>query len=276
MATQSPCRFSERIGTMLIAFTIAGALASGTARLKAATVGQRVEFDAATLKVSRLVPGDLININLGTTRNNRLTMGNATLSDCIKFAYQLTSNSQIVGPDWINSGEIRYDIDGRAPEAVKNDQLLLMLQNLLADRLTLALHHEQRPVSHLSMTVGKQGVKFGTAEAGGPNYLRPGQILHSSISMQTLATLLSRFEKEFIVNQTGLDGVYNIKLQWTPEAFRGHSADGLPTMMNGQPIDVNGPSLVTALNEQLGLTLQSRKDPVDVLVIDHAEKIPQQ
>ncbi len=73
------------------------------------------EFDAATLKRSPPPPGDTININLGTARNGKVALTNATLSDCIKFAYSLASDAQLSGPDWINSGTMRYDVVAEAP-----------------------------------------------------------------------------------------------------------------------------------------------------------------
>jgi uncharacterized protein (TIGR03435 family) len=79
-----------------------------------------------------------------------------------------------------------------------------------------------------------------------------------------LATLLSRFEREIVVDQTGLAGPFEVKLDWSPDNGVVPAADGAP----------GGPSIFTALQEQLGLRLESRKGPLDVLVIDHAEKVP--
>jgi uncharacterized protein (TIGR03435 family) len=93
--------------------------------------------------------------------------------------------------------------------------------------------------------------------------------------MQVLATLISRFERQTILDMTGLTGFYEVKLIWTPDLFRGRTPPGGgPIMLNGEAIDPDGPSLSTAVSEQLGLRLESRKGPVDVLVIDHAERVP--
>jgi uncharacterized protein (TIGR03435 family) len=79
--------------------------------------------------------------------------------------------------------------------------------------------------------------------------------------MKVLATLLSRFEREIVVDQTGISGPFEVKLDWSPD--------------DGTANDVtSGPSIYTAVQEQLGLRLESRKGPLDVLVIDHAEKVP--
>jgi uncharacterized protein (TIGR03435 family) len=93
--------------------------------------------------------------------------------------------------------------------------------------------------------------------------------------MSVLAMLLSRFERQTVIDFTGLPGQFAVNLQWTPDALRGRTgADGAPLLVNGEAIDTNGPSLYTALQEQLGLRLESRKGPVDVIVVDHAEKVP--
>ena len=93
--------------------------------------------------------------------------------------------------------------------------------------------------------------------------------------MAILATLLSRFERQIVIDMTGLNGPFAVDLQWTPDALRNRvSQDGAPPLPNGQALSVDGPSVPTPLQEQLGLRLESRKGPVDVLVVDHAEKVP--
>jgi uncharacterized protein (TIGR03435 family) len=72
-------------------------------------------FEVATLKRSPPPEGDRININLGNVRNGQLTFGNASLSDCLKFAYELASDSQLAGPDWIKSKEVHFDIVAQVP-----------------------------------------------------------------------------------------------------------------------------------------------------------------
>ena len=234
------------------------------------------EFEVASFKVSRMpAPGEPLAINLGTLRPNGVTFGNVALSDCMKFAYSLVSDSQIAGPDWIKSGEVRYDIIAQAPVGATQDQMRLMVQSLLAARLKLGLHHEQRPLPYLALTVGKTGIKFGEAKPEGAVSLRGGRIIHNHMPMQILATLLSRFERQLVMDMTGLNGFYEIKLEWTPDNLRGRTAEGGgPILLNGEAVDPDGPSLVTALSEQLGLRLESRKGPVDVLVVDRAEKVP--
>jgi uncharacterized protein (TIGR03435 family) len=228
-----------------------------------ACLARAQSFEAATLKVSPPPTGNYFNINLGTARNGRVTLTNATLSDCLKFAYELVSDAQLSGPDWINSGVIRFDIDGRAPADTSKDQLLLMLRTLLAERLNLMLHHEERALPFLALVIGKGGPKFSESkpdpEARARNMTTGGRISGVQLSMNTIAMLLSRFERQTILDRTGLRESYDLKLEWA-------SATGADNPA--------GPSIYTALQEQLGLKLESRRGPVDVLVIDRAGKTP--
>jgi uncharacterized protein (TIGR03435 family) len=225
---------------------------------------QPPEFEVATVKLSLPVdPGVPYNINLGSVNYGRVTLANVTLSECMQFAYGLVSESQISGPDWIKSRDVRFDIVAKTAAGTPREQLRLMMQSLLADRLNLTLHHEARPLPFLALLVAKNGPKLLPAKEGleTPSQL-PGHLSHARMPMALLATLLSRFERQLIIDMSGLEGPFSVELQW------------LPDPVNVQPGDSSAPSLQTALQEQLGLRLESRKGPVDVLVVDHAEKVP--
>lgn len=118
-----------------------------------------IKFEVATVKQSPPATGDSIVINLGTVQNGKVTLTNTTLSECVRFAYGLVSEDQISGPDWIKFREVRFDIVAQAPPNTPREQLLLMLQALLAERVKLAIHHEQKELSFLALTVGKNGSK---------------------------------------------------------------------------------------------------------------------
>jgi uncharacterized protein (TIGR03435 family) len=226
-------------------------------------------FEIATVKRSPPPEGGKIDISLGGVRSGVLTFGNASLSDCLRFAYGLVSDAQLSGPDWIKSRDVRFDIVAQIPPGTSRSQLLVMLQSLLKERLRLAVHHEQKELSHLALTVGKNGPKLREVQpdpAPPSSTFIPGRIVGGQIPMQTLAGFLSRFERQIVMDMTGLKGFYDVKLEWTPD---------LPTLVNGAPAETApGPSLFTAVQEQLGLRLESRKGPVDVLVVDHADQIP--
>jgi uncharacterized protein (TIGR03435 family) len=251
-----------------IAITVISAQAA-FAQASLTQAGAPMEFEVATVKTSPPPPEiDRININLGNFRNGKLTFGNASLSDCLKYAYGVVSDAQLAGPDWIKSKSVRFDIVAQAPPDTPRPQLELMLQRLLADRLKVALHHEQRELPYVALVVGKGGPKMREVQpdrAGPQNGAFRGRIAGNQVSMQLLATLLSRSERETVIDLTGLKGVFEMKLEWTPD-------DGRPVVINGVAIDA--PSLFTAVQEQLGLKLESRKGPLDVLVVDHAEMAP--
>ena len=151
-----------------------------------------------------------------------------------------------------------------------------MLRNLLADRLKLSVHTEKKERSFLALVVAKNGPKLLPATPDAPRGPQiAGRILHPEMPMDGFATLLSRFERQTVLDMTGLKGSYTVDLQWIPDAVRERAFQGGPSpLVNGQPVDANGPSLYTALQEQLGLRLESRRGPVDVLVVDRAEKVP--
>ena len=245
-----------------------------------AVYAQQPQFEVATVKVLPPVPlGTPLPVNLGSFRNGTAMLANTTLSECLQFAYGIVSDAQIAGPDWIKTRGVRFEIVGKTGPDVSRDQALLMMQNLLTERLKLSLHHEPREMSFLALVVAKNGPKLAPAKMGTPPAeipaQIPGRVLHPQMPMSVLATLLSRFERQVVIDMTGLTGPFSVDLQWTPDAFRNRvSQDGAAPLVNGQPVNVDGLSLPTALQEQLGLRLESRKGSVDVLVVDHAEKVP--
>jgi uncharacterized protein (TIGR03435 family) len=233
--------------------------------------GQAQSFEVASVKVGAPIPiGENYNINLGTVSHGTLTLTNTTLADCLRFAYSLTSDSLIASPDWVKSKEHRYTIIAKAAPETPRDQMLLMLQTLLAERFKLEFHREPREMSYYALAPSKKGPKIevATTDGPGPNESNGGgRIVRRQLSMLMLATLLARFEFRggVVLDETGLKGLYGVNLQWTPGA----------TMNADSNVDGSaGPSLFTALQEQLGLKLEAKKGPVEVMVIDHAEKNP--
>src|SRR5215470_17808190 len=106
---------------------------------------QQPQFEVATVKLSPPVPaGTPLPVNLGSFRNGTAMLTNTTLSECIQFAYGIVSDTQIAGPDWVRSRDVRFDIVAKTEPDVPREQALLMMQNLLAERLKLTIHHEPR------------------------------------------------------------------------------------------------------------------------------------
>jgi uncharacterized protein (TIGR03435 family) len=246
-------------------------LAQAPARAQSHANGGAPQFDVASLKPGQPIPGDKIYTNLGSVSHGTLTLTNTSLADCLRYAFGLTSNDQLSGPDWIKSKVVRFDIVAKAPPDTPLGQIRLMLQTLLTDRFLLALHREQKELSYVALVIGKKGPKLQEAtpdsDASGNKFLI-GQIVSNHISTMTLATVLSRFTGQTILDMTGLTGEYDLKLQWTPEnapASAGASLDA-----------ETGTSLFAAVEQQLGLKLEVRKGPVEITVIDHAERVPVQ
>ncbi len=194
-------------------------------------------------------------MNLGTVRREEVTFGNATLNDCIRFAYGIGSDAQIAGPDWIKSKGFLYDVVATGTPGASREQLQLMLQTLLIERFNLLTHREQRQMSHYALVPARSGPRIQPV-AVVPDGFRGttyGGRIDTILPMPVLAYLLSRFETERpIIDHTGLRGLYRVKLEWTllqqPERTDAASL----------------PSLFTAIEEQLGLKLEGRRGPVEV------------
>jgi len=235
--------------------------AIGQAQASAATA--TTSFEASSVKPNR--SGGLGTQYLFRPTPGGITASNINLRDYVKWAYGVR-DYQISMPAWFS--EERYDIVTKTGSPASNDQLKRMLQLLLADRFKIMLHHETRTLAVYAMTVGKGGPKLHEVEGAGPVQFRSGHF-SGPFSMPNLAAALSTRLDLPVVDQTGLTGFYNLTLDWTPD---GHTGPG--DSETGSSGDKTRPSIFVAIQEQLGLKLQAQKGPVDVLVIDRAEKTP--
>ena len=177
------------------------------------------------------------------------------------------------------------------------ERRMAMMQKLLADRFQLKTHKETREMPIYTLTVAKGGPKLkdNSGKTSDPNMrpgmmrMSPGMLMASQQNMAGLIQLLSQTMGRTVVDQTGLTGKYDFELKFTPDqatgrglfgdappppgAVQGGPGPGLPPGVTPPPPpDPNGPTIFTALQEQLGLKLDSGKGPVEVIVIDHAEK----
>src|ERR1039457_1338008 len=228
------------------------ALAFGAALLAAtmARAQSRLAFDVASLKPSPPAAGDLIYINLGTARHGMLTLSNTCLADCLRYAYSITNNEQIAGPDWIKFKDVRFDIEAKAPPDTPLPRLREMLQTLLAERFKLEYHTTQKTMSFMALVVGKSGPKIVEAvedSDASHNSFIPGKIVSNRIPMATLVTLLSRFLGETVVDMTGLKAWYALNLEWTAEPVESRRP---PESQPAAPADVApGPTIFSARSE---------------------------
>jgi uncharacterized protein (TIGR03435 family) len=212
-------------------------------------------------------------------------MRNVSLKMLIQTAYDLRgpdAGQRISGgPGWLDS--TRYDVEAKAADSVSETDLKRMLQSLLAERFQLALHRETREMPGYTLVVAKGGPKLkeaeGDEEQKGLWQRGGGPLTGQAASMQTLAQALAGRLGRPISDGTGLTGSYDFTLTWTPDeseqAALQSTLANLPPEIAAQfsrNRDPNGPSLFTALQEQLGLRLEPQKKRVEVLVIDHAEQ----
>lgn len=221
------------------------------------------EFDVSTVK-----PTDPSEAgSAGTaTRAGLVDARNVTLQRCIIGAYGVGPHQVVGGPDWVYTD--RFDIMGKADQPVGDDAILnQMLQRLLADRFNLILHRESKVLPAYVIEVDKKGPKMEKAEGGdsdtNTSTTSTGRVKINAknTDMDLFAEVLARMMDLPVVNQTGLTGIFNFKLQWT--------LDSAPPS-DRQTVD--NVSIYAALQEQVGLRLRSAKAPVEILVIDRAEK----
>jgi uncharacterized protein (TIGR03435 family) len=196
--------------------------------------------------------------NIG--RGGAFTATNSSLQALIRLAYGVKDH-QIQGPNWMATE--RYDITAKPSGERENRETLLMLQNLLTERFELSLRREVRRMPVYGLVVAKTGSKLTESKEADSASISSSNhsVIGNRITTQVLARVLSGQMDRSVLDLTGLEGTFDVNLEWTPD---GATADDPPP----------GPSIFTALQEQLGLKLESQVAPVEIIVIDHAEKIP--
>lgn len=246
-------------------------------------------FEVATVRLNK---SGTTQANIGMPPNG-VNFVNLPLRGIIQLAYGINQPSKLVGvPDWAVTE--RYDITARAAGPITQDERRLMLQALLKDRLKLDARLEKREVSVLALMLARNDGKLGknlveskgciarggaaandAAPAGaetricGPQSGGAGRLIFLGTPIQQFTSLLALMLSGTVVDKTGLTGRYDIDLTFTPERQ-------LPEGVNlpGPAADPNGPSIYTAIREQLGLKLESQKVQEDVMVIGHVERQP--
>ena len=229
-------------------------------------------FEVATVKPSNPdTPGKIVTI-----RGRQFTTINTTLSDLISFAYRVHTAQIIGAPEWIESA--KYDITAQPQgDGMPNErQLRAMLQKLLEDRFKLTLSRGTKELPVYVMTVGKGGHKLTPNDRspnGLPTLFFKGLGILPALNAGTadLANVLQSVVLDRpVVDRTDLTGRFDFTLNWTPDDSQFRTLGGRPP---GAAIDPNGPpGLFTAIQEQLGLRLESTRAPVEVLVIDRVER----
>ncbi len=197
----------------------------------------------------------------------RFTAEGVTVKTLIEQAWSVAEFQIVAAPGWL--GSERFDINAKA-EGINEtniEQMIPMLRGLLTDRFHLRFHREPREMQAFALTVSKAGPKL--TPAAPPVDGKPGQGLRrlgrgvlqaQNVTTSTLAEMLSRQLERTVSDKTGLNGTFDVDLKWTPDSGESPGAEG------------PGPSIYAALQEQLGLRLESVNTTVEMLVIDSVEK----
>lgn len=229
-------------------------------------------FEVATIKPSDPNrPGKVF-----TVKGREVITINTTLSDLIGMAYNLHTRQVSGGPSWMESD--KYDVNGvpQAEGVPSTEQLRGLIQSLLKDRFKLTTHFEKRDLPAYALTVASGGHKL-TQNTTNPNGL-PGLFFKGLGNLPARNATMGDFARVMtqavldrpVVDRTGLQGRFDFTLSWTPDESQFRSMGVNVPAPSGDP---NAPpSLFTAIQEQLGLRLESVNAPVDVMVIDRVER----
>jgi uncharacterized protein (TIGR03435 family) len=272
-------------------------------------VDAKVEFEITSIKPS---PKQTGVVRVGCTGGpgqpdpGMLRCQNMSLANLIARAYNLIPY-QFTAPDWMQSQ--LFDITAKVPEGATKEQFALMLQNMLIDRFNLKAHHESREMTKYELVVAKKGPNLkesqddpapkdgdiypppppapsarSAVDSEGYPVLAPGRqgmmimngrarLFYPKWTIEQLARQLAGQLGKPVTDSTGLKGKYDIGLYWSTDTMRAKTpgADGA---LGPIPDNGSGPTLERAIQDQLGLRLESTKGPVDLLVVDHIEKRP--
>lgn len=265
----------------------------------------KLEFEVASIKPS---PPMTDNVHVGLRIDGaQVSCTQWNIQDYIRIAYRLKTY-QVEGPDAI-TGQ-RYDITAKLPPGATREQVNEMLQNLLADRFKLTFHRIQKEFPVYALVVAKGGAKLkesnldgidasklskppdtvaASGSAAGVNVdlgqgaffsLTDNKFAVKRLTIARTADVLGRFVDRPIVDMTNLTGIYDIELPLSAEDYQGMlirsaitAGVTLPPGAERMAMSDIGESLASAL-QAVGLKLEPRKAPLDVLVVDHVEKTP--
>ena len=224
-----------------------------------ALLSQQASFEVATVRINHTdATGDRESYH-----NGLLRMSNVTLRQCIRYAYEISEPQIAGGPKWID--EVRFDIVGKSEQPYPTDdfELLRMMKPLLSERFQLAAHHETRSLSGYALTVAKGGIhaKLSDRDAHFSGSSTRNTMTVTGCTMSMLAMRLSAVLRQPVVDMTEDPRSFDFTLRWTQDE----------TQSGESTASADGPSLFTALQEQVGVKVKSGKVPVDVLVVDRAE-----
>ena len=272
---------SSRVGVALLCGALAWNSVSARAQVQDSAPAR---FEAAAIKQ---------NVSDGpaflATKGDRFSATNFPLRLLILNVFRLQPNQLVGEPGWLDD---HYDIVAKSPEPLTPDRQREMIRALLADRFKLVSHMETRELPIYSLALARSDGRLGphmsvTKDDCGPalqalapsaisaerpvcNWRgRPGSMIAGGVRIGTLVEMLSRTVGRNVFDRTGLTGFYDFELAYNPGVSLPNPPPGAPPP---PPVDPDAPELFTALQEQLGLKLESARGPVEVLVIDSIER----
>jgi uncharacterized protein (TIGR03435 family) len=297
---------SAKTVLLVIASAVISGLAFGAAA--AQSEAPRKSFEVASIKPSAAEPG---MVRIGISPGGRYTASGVTVRMLIQQAYDVREFQISGGPGWLGSDRFDIAATADTPN-VDRELIKGLLQSLLAERFGLQLRRETKELPIYALVVGKDGHRLHKSEIqpdaggeGGPagrpqpgspeslgrgadgNAPAPpkgsmvrmgrGQVSAQMATLSAFASLLGSQLGRPVLEKTGLTGYYDFDLAWTPEETEGNAGlFGQKPPSDAPPIALEshstGPSIFTAVREQLGLRLESQKGPVEILVIDRVEK----
>ena len=248
--------------------------------LRAQTIPPPPAFGYEVVSIKPSAPGE-VSSRFGPGPQGGIRSQNTPVMMLLTFAYDVRDYQFIGVPGWVRAE--RYDIsftpdkpEGAPGPGMSRQQLEGMfnrnrqrMQAVLRDRFNLVLRAETHELPIYALSIARNGMKLNPAADPKAMHLSMsrGKITATAVDLKMLADSLSGLVGRFVANQTGLDASYDFTLEWTPDSPG-------PPKQPGEPMEANesGPSLFTALTEQLGLRLESKKGPVPVYVIERIEK----
>src|SRR5580704_13368489 len=245
---------------------IAALLAGSDARAQAQPPARRT-FEVASIRPNNSGPPKVQGNPLAYLPGGRFTATNVTLVDVIVRVYPTRRIQMHGGPEWIDSE--RFDIVAKADSTegeVRDEQWAPMVQTLLEDRFRLALHRETKEMPVCALVVGKNPPKLKASTEGEPTTLARGdggQMNFRGMPIPGLVNTLANILHEPVVDGTDIEGLFDFTLD--PMQFA--SAGG-----TGGGGDAWADLVLRAVQEQLGFKLEKRKAPLEITIIDHAEK----
>jgi uncharacterized protein (TIGR03435 family) len=243
------------------------------------------QFTAASIKPSA---PDARNTMIGFPPGGRVEIGNMTLKEMIAKAYSIQTYQISGGPAWLDS--VHYDVSAKSGADLKRDQVFLLLQSLLIDRFHLVARREVRQLPIYALVParkdGKPGPRLIESRAGactqpdpvnpfavdpsrlcGNFELSPENLTLVSASISSVTPMLSGLLGRTVVDRTGLTKNYDVEIEWTPDES---IAMKLPPGV--RPEHPTGPSIFTVFRDQLGIAFHAEKGPVEIFVIERADK----